>query len=170
MMNFKNEQWWHYLDEAMKKLIEESWFLLEREEQEHQQGLMDYSFVVFPVAKAYEGFLKKVLFDAGLITDYQLRGRHFRIGRSLNPDLPIRFRDEDWLFDDLDSLFSGNGEVNLARNVWEAWSKGRNRVFHYFTDQECMMSLVEARDRLELFMDVFQRVVGCRDRGQLSSE
>jgi hypothetical protein len=63
----------------MKDLMRESFHLLDRE-KENSSNSHDYAFVVFPAAKAYEGFLKKVLFDLKLITKQQYLGDRFRIG------------------------------------------------------------------------------------------
>ena len=77
------------MEEPMRDLVGESYLLLEREERLNE-NLHDYSFVVFPMAKAYEGFLKKLFFDLGLINKRQYQGDRFRVGKSLNPNLPTR--------------------------------------------------------------------------------
>jgi len=163
--DLENQKWWGFLDKPMQELVVESVVLLGREEVRREQ-MADYSFVVFPIAKAYEGFLKKMLFRSGLISEFQLKGRHFRIGRSLNPDLPNRFRDEDWLWDDMDRFFKKVGDEDLARRVWEAWSRGRNKLFHYFADHEDFISLPEARERVELFVEVMGRVIEAQSNNQ----
>ncbi|KXK09261.1 MAG: hypothetical protein UZ22_OP11002001140 [Microgenomates bacterium OLB23] len=55
-----SEQLRNYISEGQKDLIDEGLHLLEHAENSHDENLHDYSFVVFPFAKAYEGFLKQV--------------------------------------------------------------------------------------------------------------
>lgn len=156
-----NQEWMRCLEPQMRRLVEQSISLLEREwvEVGELREQKDYGYVVFPIAKAYEGFLKWFLFKAGLIRDYQLKSRHFRIGRSLNPDLPAKYRDEDWLFDDLERLCRRCGQEGLGAIAWEGWSKGRNRIFHYFNDNGEAVSLAEAGERIGLMLLVMERLV-----------
>src|SRR6266508_1592441 len=94
----KKKEWWLYLTENQRALLAQAVTLLEREKVFKEQLFEDYSFIVFPAAKAYEGFLKKLLFDLGFINSSQYSGEHFRIGKSLNPNLPLRYRKSDWVF------------------------------------------------------------------------
>lgn len=94
----------------------------------HRPEVKDFAFVVFPMAKAYEGFLRNYFFQMGLISSQDYEGKHFRIGRSFNPDLPPRLRDNDWVFDDVARLCS----PEVARQLWQAWIDGRNHLFHYY--------------------------------------
>ena len=51
--------WWDYLEEDLQELLRESTLLLDKVEK-WEKTFHDYSFIVFPAAKAYEGFLKKL--------------------------------------------------------------------------------------------------------------
>jgi hypothetical protein len=147
---FSEEEWFTYLDEPMQDLISLSWYLLDREEM-MTEGLYDYSFVVFPAAKAYEGFLKKFLWDLGLIGKEDWESDRFRIGRSLNPEVPRDLRTGNWIHDDLKKLcdkYKKEGEECLVDVIWKAWKKGRNKIFHYFGGDMEALDLIEARDRL----------------------
>lgn len=144
------------LEPPIKQLINQSLHLLESASTS-TLSLSDYSYVVFPLAKAYEGFLKQLLFQLDLIPKHQLEGRHFRIGRSLNPDLPPKFKDDSWLFDDLERHFSKLGDDLLARDIWQAWSRGRNKLFHYFHNQENLISLPDAQSRIDFILNTIIR-------------
>lgn len=157
---YKQEGWYGYLEEPMRELVRQSFMLLTREEEEGRR-FDDYSFVVFPIAKAYEGFLKKLLVETGLVSEGRAYGRHFRIGRSLNPDLPKRYKDEDWLYDDFERLGKKCGDVNLARDVWKIWKEGRNLLFHFFRGEQQAISLEEAGERVERFGGVMGRMMRC---------
>ena len=161
---FKGQGWFEYLDKPMRELVEEAYYLLDREEVAGE-SLVDYSFVVFPMAKAYEGFVKKYLFDIGLLDEKTYLGKQFRIGRSLNPGLPEKYRDEWWLFDDMvERCREGMGKKakNLPMKMWKAWKEGRNRIFHYFVGEEGEIDLVKARERIESFREVMEQAFDCK--------
>ena len=148
----KNAPWYDYLDHCQQELIGVSFALTEQ--KEHFANLKDFSFIVFPAAKAYEGFLKKVFYDLQLINKDTYEGRHFRIGRALNPDIRSHQRDEDWLYDNVEIRF---GNV-LARQLWDTWLLCRNHVFHYFSDCEQFLTFTEAVDRLEMIKEAMEAV------------
>lgn len=132
-------------------------FVLYKREVTLQSTLEDYSFVVFPLAKAYEGFLKHYFFQRGLIDEATLHSKRFRIGRSLNPDLPLPQRNEKWLYDDVARSCS----AELARGMWDTWLTCRNRVFHYFPDQVQALSLDQANKHLQQLIETMEAASFC---------
>lgn len=153
----------NYLDEGMRDLVQESFELLEQEQSRLRQGFgeprHDYSFIVFPAAKAYEGFLKKVLVDLKLITRAQYTGDRFRIGRALNPNLPVRYR-WDWVFAKLTNRCGGSG---LVLDLWETWKMARNGIFHFFPGHTRFVTIDEAGALVNKIVEMMERVlVGCR--------
>ena len=156
---FEGQPWFEYLDEPMRELVELGERLLEREKKD-DQGLTDYSFVVFPVAKAYEGFLKKFLYDLELIDQEELLGRQFRIGRSLNPALPEEYRNDQWVYQRLVNWSkSRRTDGRLPGMIWDAWREGRNEVAHYFIGGEKGLTLVEAERRLVKITETIKEAV-----------
>jgi hypothetical protein len=149
----KNSPWYQYLELGQQLLVETSFTLLER--REFLTDLKDYSFIVFPMAKTYEGFLKKVFFDLHLIDRGTYEGRRFRIGRALNPDIRNHQRDEDWLYDDAVEYF---GE-DVARQLWDVWLVCRNHIFHYWPDGKQELTLDAAEKRLVMMVEVMQLTV-----------
>ncbi len=144
----------------MRALVEESFKLLEHTKSGSgtEAGFKDFGFIVFPMAKAYEGFLKKVFLDMGLITRQQYYGEYFRIGRALNPNLPVRYR-SGWVFG---KLVGACGGENLPLLLWETWKRGRNKVFHFFPDREAIISLVEAEELIDKMAQAMEKAVsGC---------
>lgn len=148
----KNAIWYQYLDKCQEELVRVSFSLLEKKES--FSDLNDFSFIVFPMSKAYEGFLKKVFYDLGLISKDTYEGRHFRIGRALNPDIRQDQRDEFWLYDDVAFKF-GQDE---ARQLWDTWLTCRNRIFHYFSDCSQFLTFTEAEERVKMIADAMQLV------------
>lgn len=149
METFEQSRWYQYMEEAMRDLARQTYELLNREELKVAGGEKeqhDYAFVVFPLAKAYEGFLKKVFLDMKLINRRQYYGEFFRIGRALNPSLPKRLR-SGWVYGRL--VERSGGDTNMPNAMWEAWKKARNRIFHYFPDHHEFINLAEARVLVE---------------------
>lgn len=152
----KQKDWWSYLEEGQKFLMEEALLLLEREEKT-ADDFKDYAFVVFPAAKAYEGFLKKLFFDLKLINLHQYEGEHFRIGKALNPGLPGRYRDEDWIFDILADMCQ---DKSLPQTLWDTWKKSRNLIFHWFPKEMNFVSLDETKVLMGLIIDAMDKAFG----------
>ena len=148
-----NSHWYQFLSPWQQDLVDTSVALSQR--QDSLADLDDCSFIIFPMAKAYEGFLKKVLLDLGLISEEIYKSKRFRIGRSLNPDIRQNQRDQYWLYDDLRDL--SNEEV--ARQAWDAWLKCRNRVFHFFPNGEQKLNWVEAEARLQMMAEAMESLV-----------
>jgi hypothetical protein len=125
------------------EMLQQSRWLYNREKHNHQM-LSDYSFIVFPAAKAYEGFLKDYLLKTGLLSQETYQSRRFRIGRALNPDVPQNQRDEFWLYDDL----AHSCGKDVARQLWDTWLECRNHVFHFFPGEKSTLSLEKAGQHL----------------------
>lgn len=150
-----------YIDSSMKDLLRESFDLIEHQKQRVAEGKTeyhDYGFVVFPAAKAYEGFLKKLFLDLGLITRTQYLSDHFRIGRALSPSLPKRYR-VGWVYGKLVNYCQGE---DLPLLMWQTWKRARNRVFHFFPHHQECVSLREAESLVLEIIEVMNKsLTGC---------
>lgn len=133
--------WWSYLDRDMKELLSESEVLVENVGK-WRHTFHDYAFVVFPAAKAYEGFLKTLFFDLGFITEEDFYGKRFRIGRALNPALEPQYRNNESVYDKLSHFCHGD---ELPKALWNMWKRGRNMSFHWFPDERNAISYPEAK-------------------------
>lgn len=150
--------WFQRLVPEQQVLVESGMILLKRAHQGSSSSkLADYSYLVFPIAKAYEGFLKKFLLDMGLISDKVYHSKRFRLGKSINPDISHRYRGRDWVYDDL-SLACGQ---NMAERLWQAWLNCRNRVFHFFPGQTQVMTLAEAQKKVEYLLETMEIATAC---------
>lgn len=164
--NYKESKWFAYLDHGMADLVTQSMMLIESEREREKERFHDYSFIVFPAAKAYEGFLKKYLYDVGLLSEETFYGRYFRIGRSLNPNLPDKYKDEDWLYDDVAKLCRSKGQGEVAKRLWQTWKQARNSLFHYFfPDHKNFISFEEAQVRVRSVAAVMEELVECGELG-----
>lgn len=146
---------WQYLSIHQKELIEDG-ELLFAAAKERYQDLHDYSYLVFPFAKAYEGFLKKLFFDLGFIDEPTYRGDHFRIGRALNPSLEKVLRHESIY----DKIVGYCGGKELANELWHVWKKGRNLLFHYFPHNLHKLTFAQAEEIAGEIIKVMERAIG----------
>ena len=145
------------LEPEIQDLIRLSLILYQRE-LDSGQVLTDYAHVVLPCAKAYEGFLKHYLNQLGLVSNRVVMSKKFRIGRALNPDVPIRQRDEWWLFDDLARLCSHQ----TAQEMWESWLICRNKIVHFYPGQFAVLGLAEAREHITRLIQAIASALACR--------
>lgn len=151
----------NYLEDWQQQLVRLAFTLWQRE-KDSETHFLDYSFIVFPMAKAYEGFLKSFFLDLEFITEAAYKSRRFRIGRALNPDVRMDHRDENWVYDDV--VRACGPEV--ARDLWEAWLTCRNRIFHYFPGQNDRLTHEQAGRYLEQVFTVIQAAVSCQSGGK----
>ena len=155
----EKRSWWGYLGSDLQKLLSTSEFIYRAVESwgadspGGKREFSDYSFIVFPAAKAYEGFLKKLFFDLGFITEEDYYGKHFRIGKALNPSLPKELR-HNGVYDKIVSRCQGE---DLAEKLWEAWRLSRNLTFHWFPNEKNTVTLLEAGERVEMIIDAIDQ-------------
>ncbi len=152
-VNLKDKIWFEYLEHDLTELIDESLHLVKTTKQwEHKYH--DYSFVVFPAAKAYEGFLKKLFLDMGFINKQLYYYKYFRIGKALNPELEAKFRKSESIYDKLVEYCNG---TQLADQLWNTWKKSRNSLFHWFPDEKTVITLLEAEENINLILGSIDR-------------
>lgn len=157
-VHLRSKVWWGYLEHDLQELLSESELLIHLIER-WEDKFHDYSFVVFPAAKAYEGFLKKMFFDLGFISDEDYNGTRFRIGKALNPSLERKYRSES-VYDKLLEYCNGR---KLPDDLWETWKKGRNRIFHWFPNEARAITFAEAKARVNLIVrTIDEAFVGCK--------
>jgi hypothetical protein len=160
-LNLESKLWWNYVEEDLQELLVASEFLANVVKSwggDLPQGskvFHDYSFIVFPAAKAYEGFLKKVFLDLGFISDEDYHGKRFRIGKALNPFLEKRLRKDESVYD---RLVKHCGGKETADKLWDAWTNGRNSVFHWFPDEKKAVSFDEAITKVEQIVNAMDTV------------
>lgn len=167
-MDLKLEKkiWWNYVEADLQELLVASEFLTNvvrswgGDMPSGRKVFHDYSFMVFPAAKAYEGFLKKVFLDMSFITSEDYNGKRFRIGKALNPFLEDKFRDNESVYDKVAKHCGGK---ELADVLWGAWTNGRNLVFHWFPNEKRAVTFPEAEDKIKLIINAMDMAFeGCK--------
>jgi hypothetical protein len=118
---------WQYLAPDMRSLVRDGEFLIEDSLRHRDAPPTDFSYLVFPFAKLYEGFLKKIFLDAKIISDREYKSDHFRIGKVLSPNMARRLGARSAY-----TQISDRYGAPLAARLWHTWKEGRNLVFHYF--------------------------------------
>lgn len=137
---------WNYLSATQKDLIKEGGFLGKVVQRER---FKDYSFLVFPFAKAYEGYLKQLFLDVDFISHLDYISDHFRLGKYLSPHLIHRLEDRS-----IYAKIREHATEDLAKNIWDMWSRGRNQVFHYYPHNLRRIEYDEASELNDGFLRV----------------
>lgn len=145
---------WQYLSVSQRALASDGAFLVADIQIHHDREPTDYSYLVFPFAKLYEGFLKQLFTDLGIMTEQEYRSDHYRIGRALSPGMVGRLRQH-----------SAYGQVSerygkdLATRLWHAWKNGRNMVFHYFAHNYRTLTLDQAKSLITVLVSAMDDAV-----------
>ena|SRR3990167_10169337 len=156
--SLQKHAWWNYIHEDLRELLSEATLLVDRvsgwDEKFH-----DYAFIVFPAAKAYEGFLKLIFLDLGFISEKSYYGKRFRVGKALNPQLESRFR-KFGVYDKLVNFCQGK---ELPNAMWNTWIKGRNQLFHWFPNEKNAITYEEAKAIIKEIVDTMDKTFeGCK--------
>ena len=139
------------LSPEQRQLLEDGRQLLEWVKARSTDGFSDYSFLVAPFAKAYEGFLKNLFLHLELISQKQFASDRFRVGKVLNPAL----RHKRWsVYRKLEDL--GETGQRVADHLWQAWKQGRNLIFHYFPHNLHRLTLSQAQQRIDAILSAIQ--------------
>lgn len=146
---------WNYLSAGQRGLLEEGIYLVNDLKRHPNERITDYSYLVFPFAKAYEGFLKQLFLDCGFISEHDYVSDHFRIGKALNPHLERRLR----RWSAYEKVAGGAGGRKLADEMWDVWKRGRNLVFHYYPHNFKALTFPEAEQIIEEILSLMQRSV-----------
>lgn len=134
-------QFWQYLSQNQKDLILEGQYLMNDIIKNDAYQFKDYSFLIFPFAKAYEGFLKKIFLDVKFISHLDYISDHLRLGKLMSPNLVGKLGDRS-----LYKKIQETATQDLADRIWETWKIGRNQIFHYFPHNIKAVSFVEAEE------------------------
>ncbi len=133
-----------HLAPSQLALVDDAIMVLDTLKRNH---VNDYSFLVAPVSKAYEGYLKDFFLKIGIIDNYSYQSDRFRVGKTLNPSLRYkRFSIYQKLAD-----LSRSGE-EMAEKLWTAWKYGRNEIFHFFPNKLKYLSREDATDRITMLL------------------
>lgn len=135
-----------YLTKHERELLDDVEIVLKRLTSiEH---INDYSFVIAPISKTYEGYLKDFFLKIGIIDQYNYSSDRYRVGKTLNPSL--RYKNYS-IYQKLTEV-SDRGE-ELAELLWDAWKFGRNEIFHYFPTSVKNLDRAEAEERISLLLN-----------------
>lgn len=141
--------WWEFLEKDLQGLLREASLLIEKvslwDEKFH-----DYSFIVFPAAKAYEGFLKRIFLERGFISEEDYYGKRFRVGKALNPSLEKRIRAKESVYDKITQFCGGK---DLADKMWRTWKVCRNLLFHWFPNEKNAISFDQSKEKVYLIIE-----------------
>ncbi len=145
-------KFWEYLSQNQKDLILEGNFLMNDIIKHTEYSFKDYSFLIFPYAKAYEGYLKKLFLDLGFISHLDYISDHLRLGKLMAPQLIDHLGDRS-----LYKKIMQRTTKETADMIWETWKVGRNQVFHYFPHNTRYVSFEEAQSTVNRIIVTMQQ-------------
>lgn len=147
-----------YLSQEQQDLISEGQYLVQEVTKNQAYQFKDYSFLIFPFAKAYEGFLKKLFLDSKFISRLDYISDHYRLGKMLSPNLMEKLGARS-----LYKQITDRTGAELAEKIWTTWKIGRNQIFHYFPHNLKAVSFSEAqtiiKQILEMMEESYQRLI-----------
>lgn len=149
----RTSEFWQYLSQSQKDLIREGQYLMEEVVKDNAYQFKDYSFLVFPFAKAYEGFLKQIFKDIGFISRLDYISDHLRLGKLMSPNLIGKLGERSLYF----KIESRSGR-DLADKVWNVWKRGRNQIFHYFPHNLKAISFEEATTIVNEIIETMEEI------------
>lgn len=145
---------WQYLSPDQRVLLGDGEFLLEDSTVHKDEEPTDYSYIVFPFAKMYEGFLKQLFLDTDIISTHEYESDHFRIGKALSPNLAGRLGRKS-AFLQVERRYG----KDLATRLWHTWKQARNLVFHYFPHNYRALSKDQAVMLIHLIIDTMNDAI-----------
>lgn len=144
-------EFWQYLPKEQQDLLLEGDYLSGEVIQRQQYKFKDYSFLVFPYAKAYEGYLKHLFKDLGFISHLDYISDHLRLGKLMSPNLEDRLGDRSLYR----KVYTASTR-DLAERIWNSWKIGRNQVFHYFPHNLKALSFEDAQKLINDLVQTMQ--------------
>ncbi len=144
MAQDKYGAFWEYLSQNQKDLILEGDYLMNSIIKNQSYQFKDYSFLIFPYAKAYEGYLKQLFKDINFISHLDYISDHLRLGKLMSPNLVGRLGQRS-----LYKKIQDSSAKELADRIWETWKLGRNQIFHYFPHNLKAVSFQDAEQIID---------------------
>lgn len=144
---------WAYLSQNQKDLILEGNYLMNDVIRHGNYSFKDYSFLIFPFAKAYEGYLKRLFLDAGFISHLDYVSDHLRLGKLMSPHLVGNLGDRS-----LYKQMWTHASKEMADKVWETWKVGRNQIFHYFPHNTRGVSFEESEEIINRIIETMKEI------------
>jgi len=144
-------KFWVYLSQTQKDLISEGQYLMDDIVRDKALNFKDYSFLIFPFAKAYEGFLKQLFRDAKFISRLDYISDHLRLGKLMSPNLVEKLGQRS-----LYKKIEDKCGKDLADRIWETWKTGRNQVFHYFPHNIKAVSFEKAEEKINQIIQTME--------------
>lgn len=150
-INNRYEVFWNFLSQNQKDLLLEGDYLIDEVMKHSSYAFKDYSFIIFPYAKAYEGYLKTLFKDVGLISHLSYISDHLRLGKLLSPFMASRLGEKSLYM----KIVNKSGK-ELANQIWNTWKIGRNQVFHYFPHNFKAVTFDEAQQIIKSIIQAME--------------
>jgi len=107
--------------------------------------LNDFSIMVFPLAKGFEGYIKKLFLTIGLITEKEIKDDPYKsIGKIINNEDKLKMK-----------LIDKKRYKSIPKLLSVQWDLSRNIIFHYDLDQPEIINKEDAFKKIE---DIYETI------------
>jgi hypothetical protein len=122
-INWKSEEFDKFLGRELLELYQDSCDLFEYINKSEFPIMSDYSFMLLPIAKVYEGALKKVLIAIGLtkLADWEFNP-NLSVSKYFNPV------GDNKIFEALEDKAR---DKTVPHIIYSTYQECRNKIFHY---------------------------------------
>ncbi len=126
LVRWKSKEFDEFIGEDLLDLYEDNRSLLQRYSNHHDgtvEEYSDYSFLVLPIAKVYEGTLKKILVDIGVLKESDLtKNPSINVGKYYNPVGNNKI---------FELLKDRSRDKSVPHVIYSTYQECRNQIFHY---------------------------------------
>lgn len=149
-IKWKSLEFDEFVGDDLYTIYMQSHFLLHREKNsDYVYSFDDYSFVVLPAAKSYEGVLKKILVHIGLVTEQELLE---------NPGMALNS-----YFDPVNNKSISSSLKDKARDravphiIYSTYQECRNEILHYDSYRDNKITLDDAEFYIKRIDDAISK-------------
>lgn len=124
-----------FLGKDILELINDSNTLLKLAKKNDSGNLTDFSFIVLPYAKAFEGVLKKILVEANILTNDELIANpDISVNKYFNPASNAKI---------LELLRDKKRDKAVPYVIFSTYQECRNQILHYDTYRDLRLKTIE---------------------------
>ena len=137
-----------FIDKYHRKLLQDSILMntIFAAQDVYSRALNDFSIIVFPSAKAMEGYIKKLLLFLKLITEEDLKSNPYKsIGRILDGD------------DIKNRLLDKKRDKSIPKLLSAQWDLCRNQIMHFDTGRPDFIKKEDASTKIENIYEVMKK-------------
>jgi hypothetical protein len=135
-IKWKSIEFDEFVGDDLFNLFQDSKYLLVKAQEPPFAQVSDYSYIVLPAAKAYEGVLKKILVNAGLVSEQTILEKpELSLNSYFNPV------GNEGIFN---SLKDKARDKAIPHIIYSTYQECRNQIFHHDSYRDSKITLEDA--------------------------